>query len=34
MIMLDIFTGAILFVGYDKIAEMLEINVVKDLMLV
>lgn len=34
MIMLVIFTGAVLLVGYDKIAEMLEISVVKDLILV
>ena len=34
MIMLIIFTVAILFIGYDKIAQILEISVVKDLMLI
>ena len=29
-----IFTVAILFIGYDKIAQILEISVVKDLMLI
>lgn len=33
MIMLPIFTIAILFVGYDKIAQILEINIFKDMIL-
>ncbi|MCC3868331.1 putative ABC transporter permease subunit [Terrisporobacter mayombei] len=33
MIMLPIFTIAILFVGYDKIAQILELNLVKDMIL-
>lgn len=34
MIMLIILTIAILFIGYDKIAQILEISVIKDLMLI
>ena len=33
MIMLIIFTISILFIGYDKIAQLLEISVIKDMML-
>ena len=34
MIMLLIFTASILFIGYDKIAQMLEISVIKEMVLI